>query len=122
MKTHFQIFLITGILVGIVYLTLGGWSASKAILAYLPLWTVAEWVHWLRIREAARCRTCDFDPLLYRRDRKAARRRVEIRMQGLSEEMQKRIYVEIERLQGQKSLASKASNAAVKAPEKSPDL
>jgi hypothetical protein len=123
-KTHFQIFLITGILAGIVYLTLGPWSAAKSLLTYLPLWTAAEWVHWLRIREAARCRTCDFDPLLYRRDWKAARRRVEMRMQGLSEELQQRIQSEIKRLNAQRtkpsSTSSTSSTSTSNAPAKSP--
>jgi len=117
-KAHLQIFLITGVLVGSIYLGMGPWSAAKAVLAYLPIWTIAEWVHWLRIREAARCRTCDFDPLLYRRDRKAARRRVEIKMQGLSEELQQRIHREITRIQDQRT----ASNAVPRTPEKSPLL
>lgn len=119
-KAHFQLILITGVLAGLVYLSIGIWGAAKAILAYLPLWTLAEWVQWLKIREAARCQVCDFDPLLYHRDWKAARRRVEIRMQQLSEELQQRIQREIVRIQDVR-LASNAqrSNASQKSPEKS---
>lgn len=106
--------MITIVLCAAVYLALGPWAALKATLGYLPLWTAAEWLHWLQLREALRCKVCDFDSMLYRRDWRAARRRVEIKMQGLSDEMQARIQKEITRIQNARP------NATNKAPEKSP--
>ena len=113
-KVYVQLILITTLLCAGVYLALGPWAAAKAVLGFLPLWTLAEWVHWLRIREALRCRVCDFDSMLYRRDWKAARRKVEIKMQGLSEDMQARIRNEIVRIQNARP------NALNRPPEKSP--
>ncbi|MEO5668076.1 MAG: hypothetical protein ABIR96_08455 [Bdellovibrionota bacterium] len=114
LKAYVQILLITTVICAAVYFPLGPWAAARAALVFLPLWTAAEWVHWLKIREAFRCRTCDFDSMLYRRDWKAARRKVEIKMQGLSDELQARIKTEITRIQN-------ARPNAVKNPsEKSP--
>ena len=113
LKAYVQLVLITTVLCAAVYFTLGPWAAVKASLSFLPLWTLAEWVHWLKIREAFRCRTCDFDSMLYRRDWRAARRKVEIKMQGLSTELQARIQKEITRIQDARP------NAAKKASEKS---
>lgn len=106
--------MITTVLCAAVYFALGPWAAVKATLAYLPLWTGAEWFHWLHLREALRCKTCDFDSMLYQRDWRAARRRVEIKMQGLSDEMQARIQKEIVRIQNARP------NAVNKPTEKSP--
>ena len=99
LKAYVQLVLITMFICAATYFLLGPWAATKASLVFLPLWTLSEWVHWLKIREALRCRTCDFDPMLYRRDWRAARRQVEIKMQGLSEDMQARIRTEIKRIQ-----------------------
>jgi hypothetical protein len=114
LKAYVQIILITTVICAGAYFALGPWAGVKASLSFLPLWTAAEWGHWLRIREALRCRVCDFDSMLYRRDWKAARRKVEIKMQGLSDEMQAQIRAEIKRIQ---DLRPNATNKSV---EKTP--
>jgi hypothetical protein len=101
-KSHLQILFITAFLVATTYYLIGPWGAAKATLAYLPIWTLAEWVHWLKVREALRCRVCDFDPMLYQRDWRMARKKIEIRMLKLSEELQERIQQRIVEIQAQR--------------------
>jgi hypothetical protein len=109
LKAYVQLALITTLICAATYFLLGSWAATKASLVSLPLYMVAEWVHWLKLREALRCRTCDFDPMLYRRDWRAARRKVEVKMQGLSQEMQTRIRGEIKRIQDARPNATNKS-------------
>ena len=98
LKTHIQIISATAAFVAVAGLAFGTWAAVKAALIYLPIIMLAEWVQWLRIREAVRCKTCHFDPMLYRRNWRAARKQVEAQMHVVSGELQVRIHNEIERI------------------------
>jgi len=89
--THLQIFLLTVAISGGLYFLQGWEGGVKGAFFYLPLWGLAEFIHWVSVRDAARCGTCDFDPMLYKRDWRAARQRVENRMNRLSGELQEKI-------------------------------
>lgn len=52
-------------------------SASRVAFFYLPLWAFAEYLHGVRMRHSVKCEVCDFDPLLYKKDWRAARKIVE---------------------------------------------
>jgi len=78
----------------------------------------AEWIQWLRVRDALRCRTCHFDPMLYRRDWKAARKQVEIRMQKFSQDAQDQIRAEIQRLSGKEAAIEPLIKSSEISPEK----
>jgi len=82
-KTHVQILAVVMTLASSLLL-LSGWPAAiKSLLFYLPLWGICEFVYGVRVREATKCPTCHFDPVLYRRDWRAARVKVEKKL-GLS--------------------------------------
>ena len=86
-QTHFKIASTTFAVSALSYLA-GGWVyAWQALFLYLPLWAMAEFVHWVKMREAAKCKACGFDPILYKRDWKAARRKVEDRLNGVVAEL-----------------------------------
>lgn len=80
-----------------------GAAPWKAAVFYLPLWAVAEFFHWARMREAAKCRTCDFDPILYRKNPLEARRRVEAKLTQA-----------VDGLKGQLASRSPSARAALK--------
>jgi hypothetical protein len=71
----------------ICYLVSGLELAGRTAFLYLPLWAVSEFVHWVKMREAAKCSACGFDPVLYQRDWRAARSRVENRLGDVAEEL-----------------------------------
>ncbi len=77
---HLQIALGTLALVGVLYVWGGGLIAWRGTFFYLPLWASAEFMHWARMREAAKCEVCHFDSVLYGRDPMAARRQVEAKL------------------------------------------
>lgn len=47
--------------------------AGATLLAYMVIWAVYEFVHRTRKRTALVCRTCGFDPFLYKQDVQKAR-------------------------------------------------
>lgn len=79
-KTHLQIALCTAACMGFLYYQGGGGLAWRGLFLYLPAWAFAEFLHGARMREATKCRVCDFDPVLYKKDPLAARRLVEKKM------------------------------------------
>lgn len=101
--THLRLSLLSLSLMGLAYVGLGPTAAAKAAFVYFPLWGLTEFVHWVKVREDARCRICDFDPLLYHRDWRAARMRIETRMNQLSKEMQERIQAKVRQLEAQRT-------------------
>jgi hypothetical protein len=67
---------------------LGGWDlAWRACFLYLPFWAISEFIHWVKMREAAKCQACGFDPILYQKDWRAARHKIENRMGNVIEEL-----------------------------------
>jgi hypothetical protein len=70
------------------------------------VWSVAEFVHWARIRQAAKCGTCDFDPILYQKNWKAARARVENRLKTLEQNQIAKLREEMSRSQKSAGSAS----------------
>jgi hypothetical protein len=89
--THFKITLTTIFVTGLLYFYDGLPLAWRGVLLYLPLWAGAEFIHWVRMREAAKCRTCDFDPVLYRRNPAEARRRVEAKLNVFVDDLKQQI-------------------------------
>jgi len=83
---HLQIAMLTSAIVGGVYAVAGLEMALKSLIVYLPLWGVCEFVNGVRVREAARCGACGFDPILYRQDRQKARAQVEARLGQLRDD------------------------------------
>jgi hypothetical protein len=109
--THLRLALITIALVAGTYALLGTEAAIKSAFFYIPLWGLTEFGHWVRMREAAQCRVCDFDPMLYQRDWRAARAKIETRMNKLSAEMQDRIYAQV-KIMGERRTAAAAARSA----------
>lgn len=105
---HLKLLMTTGFLVMSVGLMMGTWAGVKASLFHLPLVLIAEWFQWLKVRSALRCKTCDFDPMLYRSNWRMARKQVERKLRHHSEELQQHIRAEISRLDAQKSGVSGA--------------
>ncbi len=68
----------------VAYLFSGLDLAFKLVFLYLPVWAGAEFIQAAKTRKLAQCTVCDFDPLLYSKDWKAARSRVEQKLSGLS--------------------------------------
>jgi hypothetical protein len=86
---------------------LKGWGlALRSLFFYLPLWASMEFAHWVRMRQATKCATCGFDPILYRKDWRAARRKVEERLGELAGQLQARA-------EEQKKLEMKARSASM---------
>lgn len=100
---HLKLLMTTAFFVMCVGLTMGGWAAVKASIFHLPLVLIAEWFQWLKIRSALRCKTCDFDPMLYRSNWRMARKQVERKLRNHSDELQRQIREEIARLHEQKT-------------------
>ncbi len=105
---HFQIALLTTSLVGLVYLLIGPYAAMKASIVYFPIWAVFEFLHWVQMREALNCKVCDFDPMLYQRDWKRARARIEQKMTKVHDNLEIEIKARIDKV-----IASKASSKAL---------
>jgi hypothetical protein len=97
----------------------GGWEqAAVSVFLYLPIWSLAEFLHWARVRQAAKCSQCDFDPILYRKDWKAARLRVETKLKSLERSNIDRLQTESGNIR-----ATAKSAAAIRTNEKnSPSL
>ena len=79
---HAKLLLTTSVLVLGVHWWKGLESASRVVFFYLPLWAFAEYLHGVRMRHSVQCEVCDFDPLLYKKDWRAARKRVEEKLSG----------------------------------------
>jgi hypothetical protein len=95
---HFQILLLTISLVGLAYLVIGPYAAMKASIVYLPIWAIFEFLHWVQMREALNCKVCDFDPMLYQRDWKRARARIEQKMTKVHDNLELEIKARIDRV------------------------
>lgn len=101
---HLQIALITFAASGVLYLWGGLSIAWRGVLFYLPQWAIAEFLHWARMREAAKCEACHFDPILYQKDPMAARRQVEAKLNIFVTDLKMKLQ--------QKSPNAKPENAA----------
>lgn len=111
-RTHLQIALITLACIAVLYFIGGPQIGWKGILFYLPMWAGSEFFHWAKMREATKCRSCDFDPVLYQRDPLAARRQVEAKLNVFVDDLKLRLQ--------QKSplyIKNQAANAAAAASE-----
>lgn len=86
-SAHFRIAVTVVAVSSVAYLVSGWELAWRTAFLYLPLWAVSEFVHWVKMREAAKCGACGFDPILYQRDWRAARSRVENRLGDVAEEL-----------------------------------
>jgi hypothetical protein len=95
---HVQITLLTILASALCYLTLGVQAAAKSLLVYLPFWAIFEFLHWVQMRESLQCRVCDFDPMLYQKDWRKARLKVEGKMTKVHKEIEAEIQARIERL------------------------
>lgn len=93
--THLRIGLITFAISGIGYLIGGPAVAWKLSVSYLPLWAGSEFFHWAKMREATKCLTCDFDPVLYQKNPMEARKRVEAKLGALAEDLKNRILQKV---------------------------
>ncbi len=76
--------MLTAAISGLAYFFGGATLALKTLYSYLPLWALAEFAHGIHLREMTKCRVCGFDPILYKRDWKAARIKVELKLNALS--------------------------------------
>jgi len=86
-SSHLKIFISVGTIVSLSYLV-GSWDlAWRTAFLYLPFWAISEFIHWVKMREAAKCFACGFDPILYQRDWRAARHQIENRMGHVIEEL-----------------------------------
>ncbi len=84
---------------------------------YLPLWAIAEYLHGINMRNSLKCGVCHFDPLLYGRDWRAARGKVEQKLGESMKDITSRLdeKTRSEKDQREKLLAQAKSNQ-----EKSP--
>lgn len=87
LSTHVRILSAVAALSSLSYLV-GGWDLTwRTAFLYLPLWAISEFIHWVKMREAAKCHACAFDPILYQRDWRAARHLIENRMSNVIDEL-----------------------------------
>lgn len=89
-RIHLRIAASVAVVSSISYLISGFELAWRTAFLYLPLWAVSEFMHWVRMREATKCQACGFDPILYKRDWRAARKQVENRLGDVVEELRVR--------------------------------
>jgi hypothetical protein len=68
------------------------------LFVYLPLWAISEFLHWARVRRDSRCPHCHFDPILYKKDWKAARVVVETRLMGIAQAREEERKARAERI------------------------
>jgi hypothetical protein len=109
--THLRLSVLTVALIAGSYFLFGLEASLKSAFFYFPLWGLTEFGHWVRMRDAAQCRVCDFDPMLYQRDWRAARSKIEVRMNRLSAEVQERIYTQVRAMDASRTERLKASAA-----------
>lgn len=95
---HLRIGLVTLGVVGACFFLAGPEIALKSVLFYLPLWGACEFVLAVKTRESARCRTCDFDPILYRQDPKKARALIEAKLGRVMNETRDNILKRAEQI------------------------
>ncbi len=98
------------------YLYRGFLFGFKVLLfVHLPLWAISEFLHWSKMRKESRCPQCYFDPILYKRDWKSARKIVEDRLQSISDqivaERKKRASPETTQANTEASQSGKAAKA-----------
>ena len=86
-KMHFQMTVATVTFSSVVYLFTSVEIALRCLIVYLPIWAAAEFIHGVKMRQATKCEVCSFDPILYMRDWKAARKSVEDRLNIVSQEI-----------------------------------
>jgi len=97
---HFRLIFVTLFVAFLAYQLGGAELAWKTLFLYLPLWAVGEFLHGVHLRHRVRCEFCGFDPLLYARDWREARRLVQAKLQGKVDEVargideQRRLYME----------------------------
>ena len=96
--THLRIFATVLAVSGVGYLYNGWLLAAKLALLYLPLWVSAEFVHWVKMREATKCKVCDFDMILYKKDWRAARTKVEAKLNAVMGGIKERTAAEAQRI------------------------
>lgn len=101
---HLQLLLITLAICGLGYLIGGLPLALKLVIVYLPFWAVADYFHGIQMRKATQCPTCNFDPVLYRRDWKAARDQVEARLQKVVDDLRAQHLALIEKARAARGL------------------
>jgi len=53
------------------------WLGIKGVVVFIPLWGAFEFIFRVLKRQQVVCTHCGFDPVLYKRDRKLARQKVE---------------------------------------------
>jgi hypothetical protein len=114
-ETHFKMAFTILALAAFCYLLKGWGLAFRSLFFYLPLWAGMEFVHWVRVRQATKCAACGFDPILYRKDWRAARRKVEARLGELSTQLRARA-------EEQTKLEMKARSTPVSAPVRLPEV
>ena len=122
-RSHLQVFSLTSLVSGVAYLFFGIEGAVKASFSYLPMWAIAEFIHWTQMRERTKCRACGFDPILYRKDWRKARAQVETKLQGvvdklLNEQLKSQKTIKAEAKKNNDATALNSSNKA--APENRP--
>lgn len=88
---HLRLGAAVGIIAACTALLSGPGLAFKSLFLYLPLWAVGEFLQGKKARGLTRCQTCHFDPMLYARDWRAARKLVEAKLGSLSTEITQRI-------------------------------
>lgn len=110
--THVRIGLITFAISGIGYLIGGPTVAWKLTASYLPLWAISEFFHWAKMREATKCLTCDFDPVLYQKNPLEARRRVEAKLGAMAEDLKSRILQKVPARGASEAISAENAKAA----------
>lgn len=94
-STHLKILLSVVFFVVTAWLLRGAVLAVKLAFLYIPLWALAEFFHWSKVRRDSRCPHCHFDPILYQKDWKAARIIIETRLNSIKQKAEQEREIKV---------------------------
>jgi hypothetical protein len=116
--THIRLMLVTLAVAGGITFVAGTQAGLKSLLFYLVFWAAAELWKGLSVRDKTRCTVCDFDPMLYQRDWRAARRQVETKLSRISMDLQVEFQERLKRHTHYKEKEEAKASVEVAAPKK----
>ncbi|NCN26908.1 hypothetical protein GW915_04975 [bacterium] len=99
-NSHSKILITIAFLSITAYLLRGPALAFKLTFLYLPIWAMIEFFHWSKVRNDSKCPHCFFDPILYQRDWKAARKIVEERLGSIKSVVEKERAIKVAQFLG----------------------
>ncbi len=112
-KIHFQMIFASFTLAAVVYLFTGFEIALRCLAIYLPMLAVAEFIHGVKMRHATKCIVCHFDPILYIKDWRLARKNVEEKLTSMSQEIAAEIRQRSQKISAERTGQALSNSAPV---------